>query len=161
MLHLIARALPAPLHRLGLRIAYRLRHRWRRWRKVPIEGCNIILSDLQGSILLLRHSYGPDRWYLPGGGVDRGEDPLGAAQRELREELGLEVARLQEVGTIQSEISSSPHVMHLYAATTDRQPRPDQREVVEARFYPLHSLPEPMGRSTRQALEKWRAFRSG
>lgn len=159
MLHLIIRVIPAPVHRAILPFAYRLRHRWRRWRKAPIVGCNVIVTDLQGSILLLRHSYGPDHWCLPGGGVGRGEDPFAAAQRELREELGLDLARARSLGSIEGEISASPHRMHLFAATIDCHPKPDLREVVEARFFPGHSLPMPLGAGTRRALEHWRAER--
>lgn len=161
MLHLIIRLVPAPVHRAVLPVAFRLRHHWRRWRKAPIIGCNVILTDLQGQVLLLRHSYGPDDWCLPGGGIGRGEDPLAAAQRELHEELGLEVARMRSLGTLEGEISGSPHTMHLFDAKTDRHPRPDLREVVEARFFPAHSLPEPLGKGTRRALDHWRVQKIG
>lgn len=160
MFYLIQRVLPAPLHRIGLRVAFRVRHRWRIWRKVPITGCHVIVTDLQGSILLLRHSYGPDCWALPGGGVKPGEDPGKAARRELVEELGLELDRLVQLGTVDGEISGSPHTAYLFAAITDRRPRPDQREVSEARFFPAHSLPEPLGAATRAHLDAWRERRN-
>ena len=41
------------------------------------------------AILLVRHSYGPQHWALPGGGLASGEDAEACARRELREELGL------------------------------------------------------------------------
>lgn len=38
---------------------------------------------------------GSDRlWQMPQGGIDKGEDPLGAAQRELYEETGMESVSL-------------------------------------------------------------------
>ena len=42
-------------------------------------------------------------------------------------------------------------------------PRPDGREIVEARFFPLHSLPEPMLDRTRERLAAWQkpALRPG
>ena len=160
MLHLIIRLVPAPVHRAVLPVAFRLRHRWRRWRKAPIVGCNVIVTDLEGSILLLRHSYGPDHWSLPGGGVGLGEDPAVAARRELREELGLEAGRLHDLGPIHGEISASPHTMHLFSATIDRNPKPDGREVIEARFFPPHSLPEPIGQLAARALAHWRGSNS-
>lgn len=153
MLRLIERALPAPVHCVALRIAYRLRHRWRQLRRTPIAGVNVIVTDLQGAVLLLRHSYGPDHWHLPGGGIDRSESPEDAARRELAEELAIEVGRLKEIGRLEGEISGSPHTLYVFTVTTDRRPRPDRREVIEARLFPSHSLPYPMAESARRALE--------
>jgi ADP-ribose pyrophosphatase YjhB (NUDIX family) len=149
--------LPAPLHRALLPLAHRLRHSWRRWRKRPIAGVSVIITNLAGDVLLLKHSYGSDVWSLPGGGLAREEDPLAAARREVREELGVELSRIELVGTIKEVLSGSPHTAHLFAATCDQRPRPDRREVLEARFFPSHSLPEPLGRTTRARIAAWRA----
>ena len=35
------------------------------------------------SVLLVRHSYGPHRWCIPGGGIQREEHPDTSAQREI------------------------------------------------------------------------------
>ncbi len=149
--------LPAPLHRALLMLAHRLRHRWRRWRKAPIAGVSVVITNLGGDVLLLKHSYGPAVWALPGGGLRRGEDAMEAARREVREELGIEVSRLERVAVLEEELSGSPHTAHVFAGVCDRQPRPDGREVVEARFFPSHSLPEPLGRTTRSRIAVWRA----
>lgn len=153
--------LPAPLHRVLLPLAYTLRHRWRRWRGIPIAGVSVVITNLGGDVLLLKHSYGPKVWSLPGGGLKPGEDPVAAARREVREELGLELARIEPVGTLEEVLSGSPHTAHIFAAACDRQPQPDQREVTEARFFPSHSLPEPLGRITRARIDAWRARGTG
>lgn len=43
-------------------------------------------------LLLIHRQHEPDAgfWNAPGGKIDRGEDPLDAARRELREEAGIE-----------------------------------------------------------------------
>jgi 8-oxo-dGTP pyrophosphatase MutT (NUDIX family) len=148
--------LPAPLHRALLPLAHALRHRWRLWRKVPISGVSVIVTNLGGDVLLLKHSYGPAVWSLPGGGLGRGEDPLAAARREVREELGVDLARLEAVGTLEELLSGSPHTAHIFTGVCDRQPQPDRREVTEARFFPSHSLPEPLGETTRRRIAVWR-----
>ena len=138
-------------------LANSVRHRWRRWRRTPLSGVSVIVTNLAGDVLLLKHSYGPAVWSLPGGGLGKGEDPLEAARREVREELGVELARIEPVGVLAEELSGSPHTAHIFAAVCDRQPRPDRREVLEARFFPSHSLPEPLGRTTRDRIAVWRA----
>ncbi|OBV11626.1 NUDIX domain-containing protein [Erythrobacter dokdonensis] len=156
----MTRFLPAPLHRALLPLAHLVRHHWRRWRKTPIAGVSVVITNLGGDVLLLKHSYGPEVWGLPGGGLAAGEDPETAARREVREELGIELARIIVVTTLEEELSGSPHTAYLFAATCDQRPRPDGREVVEARFFPSHSLPEPLGETTRARIDAWRRRRN-
>ncbi|MFW5634424.1 MAG: NUDIX hydrolase [Erythrobacter sp.] len=163
MLRLIAgateRLLPARLHRALLPLAHRLRHRWRRWRRVPIEGCAVVIENGAGEILLLRHSYGPPAWMLPGGGIAKGERPALAARREIAEELAMALDRLDPVAVLNEEISGSPHTAHVFAATSRDRPRPDRREVIEARFFPLAALPEPLGPRAASRIAAWQAGR--
>lgn len=156
MLHLIERLLPPSLHRALLPLAFRVRHRWRRWRGTPLEGCAVVIDNGAGEILLLRHSYGPRGWMLPGGGIGKGEKPEAAARREIAEELGMELGQLERVALIKEVVSGSPHSSHLFAATSMARPRPDQREVIEARFFPTHSLPQPLGRATAARIAAWK-----
>ncbi|MGY6551348.1 MAG: NUDIX domain-containing protein [Erythrobacter sp.] len=152
--------LPAALHRALLPLAHSVRHHWRRWRKAPIAGVNVIITNRAGEVLLLRHSYGADVWALPGGGMGRGEDPQAAARREMREELDLALGTLERLAVIEEVISGSPHTAHLFAATTDAAPRPDGREIIEARFFAANDLPRQLGRTTAARLALWREWRS-
>ncbi len=82
-----------------------------------------------GRILLVRHSY--RRGYgLPGGAMKPGETPEAAAARELREEVGIEAQPEELVLAL-----STPrwHVLE-YFPDAEPVPKPDRREITEARF---------------------------
>lgn len=155
MLHLIIKAIPAPLHRGMMPYAHKVRHYWRRWRGRPIVGAAVVVTNAAGEVLLLRHSYGPPVWALPGGGIGAREDPMAAAKRELAEELEVVPISMVALGTLEERISGSHHIGHLFAATTDEMPKPDGREVLEAQFFPPNALPENTGRISRSRLEAW------
>ncbi|MEP0188868.1 MAG: NUDIX domain-containing protein [Erythrobacter sp.] len=159
MLHLIERLLPAGVHRALLPLAHNMRHRIRRWRGVPIAGVSVVLTNATGSVLLLRHSYGPPVWALPGGGLDRGENPADAARREVREELGVMISDMVNLGTIEETISGSPHTAYLFAAPCEVEPKPDGREIIEAHFFAENALPAPLGELTECRLSVWRERR--
>ena len=161
MLRLIERMLPRPVHRIALRVAYRLRHRWRSVVKAPLEGVSVFVTDLEGKLLLVRHSYGPEGWLLPGGGARRGEDALEAARREIAEETGCKLENPRLLASVEETISGAPHTAHLVAARTPDRPKPDGREVIEARFFPTHSLPEPQTPLTRARIAAWRGKLGG
>lgn len=148
---------PARLHRALMPLAHKMRHRWRKWRGTPISGVSVVLTNLHGDVLLLRHSYGPAVWALPGGGLKAGEDPEECVRREVKEELGITLGKVRSLGRIEEKLSGSPHTAHLFAAVCDSRPKPDGREVDEARFFPSHSLPEPLGELTQRRLDVWKA----
>lgn len=156
MLHLI----PKPLHRLALTVGHRLRHQWRKATGVTGEGVSVIGRDFDGQILLVRHSYGPQGWYFPGGGIGRNETPEEAARRELREETACLIEGLKLVGTIEEELSGAPHRAHIFEGVVNTMPKADGREIVEARFFPTHSLPEPLSPRTKARLQLWQARKS-
>jgi len=57
-------------------------------------GVGGFIHDRQGRVLMLKRRFEPNkgRWSLPGGLVEVGETLEEAARREVKEELGLEVA---------------------------------------------------------------------
>lgn len=56
---------------------------------------DVVLRNEKGEILLLKRStqddFMPGKWWLPGGKIDPGEDPITAAERELFEESGIDM----------------------------------------------------------------------
>jgi ADP-ribose pyrophosphatase YjhB (NUDIX family) len=56
-----------------------------------VEGAHVLATDDDGRLLVVRTTYLGPGWMLPGGRVERGETPHGAAARETKEETGLDV----------------------------------------------------------------------
>ncbi len=101
------------------------------------SSCVIVHED--GSWLLVRHSYRAG-WSLPGGGMARGEDPAATAQREMREELGVEV----ELGTPLPVFDAEYHRLTFLFPATIAAGAPAVRtpELEEIGWYHPASLPE-------------------
>lgn len=81
--------------------------------KVITSGA-VILRDEHHHLVIEKPNY-RDHWLLPGGGVDAGEDARQCAQREVLEELGLdlEVGRLLAVDWLPaSPVRSAPMGVH-------------------------------------------------
>jgi 8-oxo-dGTP pyrophosphatase MutT (NUDIX family) len=157
MLHLIEHLLPARLHRAALPVAHKVRHRWRRWRRVELHGVSVVIANDAGEVLLLRHSYGPDNWALPGGGMGKDEEPVLAARREVREELAIELEQLEKVSEMREVVSGSPHTAYIFGAVAVGEPTPDQREIIEARFFKPLDLPQDISNLTRRRIAQWKA----
>jgi len=150
MLHLI----PAPLHRRLYRVADRARRVWWRVRKPSRTSVLVAAFDDEGRVLLVRHSYGPPVWALPGGGIGRSEDPAEGAAREFREELRCGLTGLRAVETLVQDESGSRDLLHLFAARLAGAPAPDMREIVAAALFDPADLPRGCDRRVGPAASR-------
>ena len=102
-------------------------------------GAMCFIERADGALLLVRHSY-RERWGVPGGLLQRGEDADDGARREVLEEVGLVVELVGEPAVV---VDARP------AAGRRRLPGPPgatgadperctlgSAEIVEARWFP-------------------------
>lgn len=150
--------LPGPLHRLTLKLAHALRVAWWRNRRPEVRGCNAIVVNRQGHVLLVRHSYQtPNKWMLPGGGIGRGESPEQAAVREVAEETGCRIDNARCFAIDTAPLWGALNHIHLVAAETGDTPAPDGREIVAAAFFAPAALPAAISATARLRIERWQA----
>jgi 8-oxo-dGTP pyrophosphatase MutT (NUDIX family) len=96
------------------------------------HGVAAVICDEQGRILVARHVYRRQPWSMPGGLVDRGEQPAEALARELHEELGVDavVGRLLHAETC---IGTS-HLTLYYQVTLAGVPAVNMTEIDQVQF---------------------------
>jgi 8-oxo-dGTP diphosphatase len=97
--------------------------------------------DAAGRVLLLKHAFRTGSgWGIPGGFLEKGEQPEAALRRELREEVGLELAsaRLAFVRTL----ARTQQVEIIFCCRAAGSPaRPQSDEIDEVAWFAPDALP--------------------
>jgi len=137
------------LHAVALRIYRRLPRRARRaivrqMSPTFTVGSMCMIERSDGRVLLIRHSY-RERWGLPGGLLEKGESPAGAAIREVREEVNLDIALSGEPGVVvDAEARRVDVVFRARPVRPDDADgvRPTSVEIIEVRWFVPRDFPE-------------------
>jgi len=102
----------------------------------------IVAVDQEARVYLVRqyrHPIARDLLELPAGTLERGEEPLSAARRELREEVGLEARSWAALGSFFSSPGFANEQLYAYLAR-ELAPvpcEPDEDENISVLRYPL------------------------
>lgn len=116
-------------------------------------GVRGIARDAAGRVLLVRHSYQPG-WFLPGGGVERGQTAYEALEQEMAEEAGVAVTGAPRLFGIYSnhDVFANDHVAVFLVDRWVPCPSNSAGEIVERGFFPLTALPDDTTTGTRRRL---------
>ncbi|HUY78723.1 MAG TPA: NUDIX hydrolase [Ktedonobacterales bacterium] len=136
------------LRRLALRLFGRLPRKARAWlvrRIAPkvLAGVGAIIVDARGRILVARHTYRRWPWGLPGGLVERDEQPMVALARELREECGVEAT----IGPLLHADVFRGHLTLYYQATLAEEPHADGVEIASFAYATPDEVVRLLGRA--------------
>src|SRR5688572_4402104 len=111
-----------------------------------------IVVDNQGRVLLLKHRFRPGTgWGIPGGFIEAGEQPVEAVRRELREEVGLELAGVEVVTT---RAFQKPRQIEIVFRCRPRgDAAPQSVEIRKADWFSTDSLPEGLPADQRRLIK--------
>ena len=92
-------------------------------------------------------------WVLPKGKLDDGETPRDAAEREVLEETGHDVAVHEFLGTLAYEAGGRPKIVHYWRMETQGKPTRDlMRDVIAVDWLPLDAAVERLSRDHERAF---------
>jgi ADP-ribose pyrophosphatase YjhB (NUDIX family) len=97
----------------------------------------VIFND-QNKVLLVEHVFHRLPWGLPGGWVDRNENPSDAVRRELREELQLQI---EPIALVATQLTFSNHLDFAYLCKAQNDVGSLSDELLDFQWYDPHKLP--------------------
>ncbi|MBL7481507.1 NUDIX domain-containing protein [Legionella bononiensis] len=136
-------------------IATRVLRRYQSFLGISTLGARAIILNENNQVLLVQHTYQP-HWYIPGGGVKKGESTKAALLRELKEEVGLTLLEEPILFGIyhryQLKVNDYPvvYVVKKFSLTETYS-----REIENTGWFDYTALPETTSPGTKRRLSEY------
>jgi ADP-ribose pyrophosphatase YjhB (NUDIX family) len=112
----------------------------------------VVVND-EGLVLLVKHVFRPGSgWGVPGGFLNKGEQAEEAARRELREEIGLELDRI-ELAFVRT-VEPVNQLEIIFRCRANGTPRPRNIEIHRVAWFQPDELPEDLPQAQRQTIKR-------
>jgi ADP-ribose pyrophosphatase YjhB (NUDIX family) len=136
-------------------------HSFFRIRRGMTLGVRAMVTDGDGQVLLVRHTYSKG-WNFPGGGVERGEEVVTALRRELIEEAGVRLlGEPQLFGVYANEKNfRGDHIVFYVIREFERDYFTPTSEIAAARFFEPAEVPSDVTDGTMRRIAEVRDGRS-
>lgn len=118
-------------------------------------GARAIVLNEEQKILLVKHTYQP-HWYIPGGGVKKGESVKAALLRELREEVGLTVLNEPQLfGIYHNTYLGVNDYPIIYVVNRFTLTPVQSNEIEQIAWFSYQQLPDMTSPGTRRRLTEY------
>ncbi|HXH71020.1 MAG TPA: NUDIX hydrolase [Pyrinomonadaceae bacterium] len=118
--------------------------------KFTVSVAAVVLNENE-EVLLLNHLLRSDlSWGIPGGFIERDEQPEAAVRREIREETGLELENIQMIRVR----TANRHFEILFRASPVGTARAQSLEINELGWFKVDEMPVKMSHIQKQIVEK-------
>ena len=126
------------------------------------ERARVLMFDANDPdrIVMTRDWISNQKWGLPGGGIGKLECTYCAAQREVKEELGLDIERKRFVHVAEFEVTNEENITHkavLFSVTIDENEVfvAKKPEVLEAKWQQLSDLPSDISILAKTSIQQY------
>ena len=133
--------------------------RWGVWLWEPrfMVTAGAVVLDEAGRVLLLKHIFrSGSGWGIPGGFIEAGEQPEEALRRELREEVGIEIERVELAFVRTLRRPQQVEVMFRCRARSDatNAAHPRSMEIESLAWFALVALPPALPAGQQRLIER-------
>jgi ADP-ribose pyrophosphatase YjhB (NUDIX family) len=112
-----------------------------------------VITDERNRVLLLNHVFRPGSgWGVPGGFINKGEKLEDALRRELREEIGLELGKVEF--RFARALKTTAQVEVIFRAEPKGLPGSASVEIAGLDWFGLDSLPSGINPDQKQIIER-------
>ncbi len=110
----------------------------------------------EDKILLVKHTYQPD-WYTIGGGVESGETPRQAMERELKEEVGITLTSSLKLFSVyySKKGKRDDYIIFYIGHGAGTQEITISPEISEKKWFSIHDLPRDTSPATRRRIREY------
>lgn len=138
------------------RLRTRLFQSWFRLSRPMTLGVRGLVINESGQVLLVQHTYTPG-WFLPGGGIEKGEPAILSLERELVEEAGIVMTGPPALGGIFSNhpVFPNDHVVFFRVTHWRQEAATSEGEIAEVRWSDPAAPPKGTTPGTRRRLAEF------
>ena len=125
------------------------------WKITQLQtiGVRIFLIKNQ-QILLVKHTYS-NQWFLPGGGLKKGETLEQAIRRELAEELGVRIEKLELFGAYNNFFEGKKDYIILFKSEDFSLPNKKDSEIDLFSFFSFEDIPKSTSPGTKRRIAEF------
>jgi 8-oxo-dGTP pyrophosphatase MutT (NUDIX family) len=113
-----------------------------------------IIAVSAGKVLLVKNRY-DKYWYLPGGGIKKGENSLQCARREGKEECGIVLENLKVLAEYTNIAEYKKDQITLLFGDISGQNTQKGLEIDELGFFDMNFLPENTSSATKRRINEY------